>query len=277
MNDETLLKAHTASVNKFLIITSLLGAIACLGLAIFSMLSTYIPFLILIISSCIATVLMYKKVNENIIMLQLLFLLYVFLYALIMDLPHSVTAFIMLGLCFTSTYFRKWLVLIYGIFMSGILLHLQVTKHIYSYKDFSVQLAAVLFCTECLFLLTKWGVGLIKTATEKEEQASKLLIDLQKTMDSVKSNTSVLNDDIAECHTNLEHIQETNDGIVATVQEVTKGVLGQAESTGEINNMMSDAKEKISEVLKYSQMLAQVSNIASNVVTEGSEKNNQHE
>lgn len=274
MNDKALLMAHTANVNKFVTITSLLGTIACLALARFSIISTYIPCLILIISSCISAVLMYKKVDEKIIMVQLLFFLYVFLYALIKDLPHSVIAFLMLGLCFTTTYFRKWLVLICGILMSSIFIHLQLAKEMYSYKDFSVQLAAILFCTECLFLLTKWGVGLIKTATEKEEQANTLLIDLQNTMDTIKSNTLVLNNDIAECHTNLEHIQETSDGIVATVQEVTKGVLGQAESTSEINSMMSDAQEKISEVIKYSKKLSEVSSIASNVVTEGSAKIN---
>ncbi len=267
-----MLRSHTLKVNKFTIITSMLGAICCLALAISSILSTYIPFAILAISTCTCAILMYKKINEKVVMAVLLFFLYTFLCSLIMDLPNSVTAFIMLGLCFTTTYLRKWLVLIYGIFMSNILLFLQIFKNIYNYHDFSLQLASILFCTSCLFLLTKWGLGIIKIATEKEKQTNILLTDLQKTMDTVKSNTFSLNNDIAACNTNLERFQEASKGVTATVQEVTKGVVGQAESTNEINNMMSEAKDKISEVLKYSKKLAEVSSMASDVVTEGSEK-----
>ena len=149
MNDKALLKAHTANVNKFVTITSLLGTIACLALARFSIISTYIPCLILIISSCISAVLMYKKVDEKIIMVQLLFFLYVFLYALIKDLPHSVIAFLMLGLCFTTTYFRKWLVLICGILMSSIFIHLQLLKRCIAIK-ISVSTSSILFAP-CLF------------------------------------------------------------------------------------------------------------------------------
>ena len=272
MNDGTLLKSHTMKVNRFTIINSLLGSITCLALAMFSILSTYLPFLILITSTCICTLLLYKKVHEKIIMYVLLFLLYAFIFTLIMELPYSVTIFIMLGLCFTTTYFRKWLVLIYGIFMSGVLVVLQNMKAIYSFIDFCLQLACILFCTICLFLLTKWGVNLIRIATEKEEQANSLLFDLQQAMDTIKPNTAMLNNDIAACNTNLQNVQEASNGIIATVQEITKGVIGQAESTSEINSMMSDAEEKISEVLKYSKKLAEVSNITSNVVTEGSEK-----
>jgi methyl-accepting chemotaxis protein len=189
-----------------------------------------------------------------------------------MDLPNSATVFIMLGLCFSATYFCKWLVLIYGILTSGILLSLQIVKDIYGLQDFCIQLACILFCTTCLFLLTKWGVEQIRIATEKEEQANTLLIDLQKTMDTINSNTVTLNNDIVETNTNLKNVQEASNGIIATVQEVTKGIGEQAESTSEINNMMSDAEEKISEVLKYSENLTEVSSIASSVVTEGSEK-----
>ena len=105
---------------------------------------------------------------------------------------------------------------------------------IFSYQDFCLQLASILFSTACLFLLTKWGVELIKIATEKEEQANTLLIDLHKTMDTIKSTTLALNNDISDCNTNLEYVQEASNGITATVQEVTKGVGGQAESTSEI-------------------------------------------
>lgn len=193
MNDETLLKSHTMKVNKFVAIISMLESITCLVLAILSILLTYIPFLLLTISSFTNAILIYKKIHEKIIMLVLLIFLYVFLCILIMGLPNSVTTFIMLGLCFTTTYFRKWLVLIYGFFMSGVLIYSQIVKAIFSYQDFCLQLASILFSTACLFLLTKWGVELIKIATEKEEQANTLLIDLHKTMDTIKLTTLALN------------------------------------------------------------------------------------
>jgi hypothetical protein len=80
MNEGTLLKSHTMRVNRFTIIISFLGSIACLSLAFLSILSTYFPCLILLISSCISAILTYKKVHEKNIMIVLLFF-YMLFYA----------------------------------------------------------------------------------------------------------------------------------------------------------------------------------------------------
>ncbi|MCB2361041.1 methyl-accepting chemotaxis protein [Clostridium estertheticum] len=274
MENENALKLHTMKVNKFFTIILMLASLTTLVLTISNVFSNYSAFSMLIIGSCLSTILIYKKINEKTIMVILLFSLYSALSFFIMDLPTSAADFIMIGACFTAMFFQKWIIVIYGVFISSLITYLQIVKVIYNYKDFSIQLVCILFTTIVLFLLTKWGVELIKTATEKEESAKMLLVDLQNTMDTIRLNTSALNNDIANCNTNLESVQEASEGITATVQEVTKGVVEQAESTSEINNMMSDAEEKISEVLRYSKELANVSTLASNVVTEGSEKIN---
>lgn len=75
-----MLRSHTLKVNKFTIITSMLGAICCLALAISSILSTYIPFAILAISTCTCAILMYKKLMKRLLW-QCFYSFYIHFYA----------------------------------------------------------------------------------------------------------------------------------------------------------------------------------------------------
>lgn len=173
------------------------------------------------------------------------------------------------GVCFVALYGDKWIVLLSSIGYLSLFVYVQFFKYTLDMKSFIFALIVALFSAVSLFFVCAWGRKLIEEAELEKVRANSLLADLQKTLDAIKTNTTDLNKDIADCNNNLQVVQESNNGITIAVQEVTQGVVGQADSTSYINNKMNDAKEKISEVLNYSKKLADVSNVSSSVVSEG--------
>lgn len=126
-------------------------------------------------------------------------------------------------------------------------------------------------CLVILYFVTRWGSQLISASVEKEESANNALEELKKVMGFVKQNTFTLNGSIVESEENLQSIKEASAGIIATMQEVTRGVVEQAGSISDINTMISSADSRIGETVDISNKMSEVSSNTSEVVKEGSE------
>lgn len=132
----------------------------------------------------------------------------------------------------------------------------------------------LIIITIVLFFLAKEGGKLIHNANEKELEAKGFLDELQKTIGSIRTNTSALNTDISKGNEHLEVVREISSSITSATQEITTGIVGQSKSVTQINQAMKDADQKISELTAFSNQLNTVSTNASGVVNEGSEKIN---
>lgn len=174
------------------------------------------------------------------------------------------------GICFIALYLNKWWVVLNFIVYFNSFIYIQYFTTQLDFKSLTMSLVMFTFSTVALFFLCSLGRKLIIVAEKEKVHVDSLLTDLQKTMDIIKSNTSILSNEITECNSSLQCVQEASNGITATVQEVTKGVVAQAESTSNVKDMMNDAQVKISELLNYSKHLADVSLLASDIVNDGS-------
>ncbi|WP_434509558.1 hypothetical protein [Desulfitobacterium sp. AusDCA] len=76
---------------------------------------------------------------------------------------------------------------------------------------------------------------------------------------------------ITDSYSGLQSVKENGKGISITVQEVTKGVIGQTESIYQINQMMNKANEKVLETQEISRKLRVYSGDSSAVALKGSE------
>lgn len=121
-----------------------------------------------------------------------------------------------------------------------------------------------------LFIITKSGKGMIKLSAEESKKANNTLDELKSTMTSIEVNTATLDKEIADCNFNLETVKEGSTGMTCIVQEVSKGVMGQAESISEISRMMGDADTKVIETREISRQLENISEEAKNIVLESS-------
>jgi methyl-accepting chemotaxis protein len=123
-----------------------------------------------------------------------------------------------------------------------------------------------------LFYLTKSGTNLIYVASEEGKKSSDSLGKLEDTIKVIETNTSSLDVDISSCYTNLESVKEFTSSMTNTIEEVVKGVSGQADGINQISEMMNTADEKVLESHRISKHLENVSTKASGLVLTGSQK-----
>lgn len=186
---------------------------------------------------------------------------YVFILAL---LPMSITAL----------YLNKWLFAIVGSIINLLLIMTQLVMAPTFKAENLFSIVVLLIITSVLFFLTKEGEKLIKNAIDNETQARSLLDELQQNVKLIKTNTSVLNNDISRSNENLRVIREINTSITSATQDITMDIVNLNKSVGQINQIVKDADSKVSELTQFSDQLASVSADASHVVRAGSEKIN---
>jgi len=186
---------------------------------------------------------------------------------------------IFLSIAMIALYFNRLLILIFGVVVNALILvvYALALNNLFAgqYTNVGSIISLLLYINTIigiLYFLTKWGRELVNVSIEEGIKTKNLLDKLETTMENININTTVLNKDIKDSYIQLEEVRETSMGIVSTVQEVAKGVVEQAESLSQISEMMNEANGKVSEVNNSAKQLALVSNDASKVVLEGSEK-----
>lgn len=272
MSSNNIIKDYITKVDK--IFTCILGAgfFSTFLMAYLSVFHTYIPAIAIVIGVAISGFFIIKGNNESASMYAILITAYIVFSVLAMDSPKYITSFAMLVMVFSAVFFNRYFILLNGISMGGILIYSQFTRHIGSMLDILVQIICLLFSTVVLTLLTKWGMDLIKTASEKADDAKKYLEELGNTMDTIKVSTESLNNDIMNCDSSLGMIHEFSGVMAITVQEITKGIVDQGDSVNSISIMMKEADQKILEIAELSQKLEDVSQDAEKVVSNGTDR-----
>jgi methyl-accepting chemotaxis protein len=90
----------------------------------------------------------------------------------------------------------------------------------------------------------------------------------------IHENTSSLNTEINHCNRDIEALRDISKTMSVSINEVTDGVVDQAESIGQISDMMNEADEKMSEIASLSKGLADTSGNTSLVVSQSAENIN---
>jgi methyl-accepting chemotaxis protein len=142
-------------------------------------------------------------------------------------------------------------------------------------KDFITDLMLINLIVVILFFAVHWGSRLINLAASENKKAEDHLTDLNRVLDTIRESSDNLNKDITECNHRLKDVWNDSAGMLKTVEEVAKGVMEQAEAITEINDMMSNAEQKMVETQNNSSLLSEISAKASDVVANGSGKINQ--
>ncbi len=274
MSRENTIKAYVMMINKVFTCFLALGAILSFVLALAAVFSTYVPFVALTIGAALAFLFILRKSSEKLVMCILLVSLYIAISSQMMDLPGQAAVIGITTLCLVAIFFNRWAVLIYGAGICGTMVYLLLVKQAIELKDFFMPIICIPYGSLALFFLTKWGNNLIQTSNKKEKHANMLLSEREKTMDVIKSSSIALNSDIDSFNNNLGAINNTSNAVVSAIQQIAKGVLDQTDSVNKINEMMSKADTKISEITKSSKQLSDISVKTTNIVSKGSQKIN---
>lgn len=276
MNDN--IHKYSQKVNKIIAAVAFLGAIVLLLLRATGESESFSIFKILYCASvAIALVFIYKEVFTKaasyILMLSLFFLTCnnVFDSSGVNIYDASMT--IVVAVSASALYLNKVVLLINGAIYNVIFIAAQLLQG-------DIEIALVLkieFIILMLFFICKWGNELIKAAEQKEIQATELLHSLDNALKVVGENTISLNNDIADCNKNVGKLKDISNTMTTTVQEVTAGVVSQAESISRISEMMINADNKVSEINSFSKKLADTSLNTSQIVRDGTDRINQME
>lgn len=173
---------------------------------------------------------------------------------------------------FATLYLNKKFFLTFIVALDIFMVLRNLIKPIENVQTYYIFFGIMNFCMIILFFVSKWGSELISSIAEKEKRAVTLLENIQNTMESVKANTSLLNVEVDNCFTSLKSVSEASKGVTVTVNEVTKGVSGQADSICQINDMIGKAVDKVTGATDISNMMSDISKNTRNVVSEGAQK-----
>lgn len=275
MNDS--IYNYTQKVNKIIAGISSLGVIVLLLLEVGELEGISIFLGLYCAGVVVGLVLVYKKIftkaTSCILMLNLFFLSCKTIFDSSGFNVFEASMTIVVAVSATALYLNKSILLINGVIYNILLLSVQILL-----DEIEISLLIKLdFIILILFFICKWGNELIKTAQQKENQATGLLQSLDNALKVVSENTTSLNSDIANCNKNVGKLKDISNVMTATVQEVTNGVVSQAESISQISEMMSNADHKVSEINNFSKHLSETSFNTSQIVIEGTERVNHME
>lgn len=129
----------------------------------------------------------------------------------------------------------------------------------------SMNLLIIIF-----YFLTKWGGGYIQSAYTKEQHANELLTKLSEAMKEIDINTTELKSGIDESFTYIQNIEQMSDQTKIAVEEISKGVSVNAESTEKIVGNTNGATSIIEKTKTLSNTARQYSYDMRNIVHKNS-------
>lgn len=272
MNKLTILNEHFQMVNKLfsklmIIVTSILTALTLIG-------HWSVPYPViasLILCTILSLILVNKKKFVNLISIMILLNLCILALSVLYD-PFAAINGVLIVFCFTSVYLNKLYLLSVGAFLNVSLIIYQLIYQGFTQKDFIRSMILIEVALVVLYFVCYWGNQLIVKATNKEIQANNLLNALDSAMNNVNASTISLNSDISNCNENIESLRILNDGMVATVQEVTKGVIMQTGNIDQIHDLINSADDKVSDLNEYTKYFSTASTNMNHIVQKGSDE-----
>jgi len=227
-----------------------------------------IPLSVTLLSAFVVFFLRYKK-KETAASIVLVASAVIQVLPLMLMPDVSVFVLAILPISVAALYLNKWIFASVGILINIVTIALQLLNPASDMVNNLFADIIQILITIILFLLVRAGAKLIRDANENGVQLKILLDQLQKTMDTVKTNTSVLNADISRGKENIEIVRQISNCIAAATQDISTGIVSQSESVSQINQTVKKADEKISELIDFSNQLESVTTNTSHVVTEG--------
>lgn len=184
-----------------------------------------------------------------------------------------------ISLMMIGLYFRKSLVLVYGIVFNV------VAAVVYIVNPTSIIASGVInefvsfmflfdLSVVVVYVMCKWGNGYIESAHESEKEADILVQQLKSTMDAIENGTIALNHNISNSSDNLQVISDISNSITIAVDEITSGVNDEAISIQNINSMVLEVSEIVKDTQKLSIEVSKVTNETNEQALESLERFN---
>ncbi len=272
--EDTIIQNHIKKVNKVLIYILWICLFINIIISIINKTGINVGLILLFVLLVISTILFFMKKYIEILshLLKYSLLIFIILENLSMtsETRGAMIYLYIITFVFATLYFNLKSYVVFSIITSTFLVLFSLYNS--NLSEMITPLTLLFFINLSLFFVTKWGSELIYESMKKERKAKGLLVQMQETMKMININTAELNKDIEACNENQQSVYDASNGIMMTVEEVAKGVVGQAGSIGSVSNMLTDAEVKLQDNVKISKNMSNISSDTSAVVLKGSEK-----
>ena len=229
-------------------------------------------FIVLFLGAAIGTIFIIQKKFPKATSLILIFSFFVFILSAVSSGTDSAGVIIAIFLCMTSLYLNHILIITLGTAINVILFSMQlISNNFHSLGGLLGVLVCVNFIFFLLFFLCKWGKDLILHASKNELQANELVKSMDQMMRAIEGNTAVLNSDIQKSNEGANVLKEISTVTSATLQEITKGVVEQAESINNISEMMNQADKDMEEIDTLAQNVMDSGQVVAEIVFRSAE------
>lgn len=178
------------------------------------------------------------------------------------------------SLAMTVLYFKKEVIVIYGIAMNILMIFADIMAP-YNFTNTENNLheiisIMVLFngAIIVLYFLTKWGRELIEESAKRENDAKELLERLEHTFTTVEQSSMVLDENINEINANIQSTGESRQIITASVQQMAESIQDEAAGIYNVNKAMASSLESVKESQAISKGVAARSDEMSRKVDE---------
>jgi methyl-accepting chemotaxis protein len=185
---------------------------------------------------------------------------------------------IIITIAMVTLYFKKELILIYGIVMNiaMVVVYQIAPQGLMAADDTILAFFKVLTMLDgiliLLYFLTKWGNELVNTASTKEEESSKLLKKLEHSMKTMEESADTLDSNIGDIDTQMKGISDASKGILDSVQQMALAI--QAEGIFKVNETMTSSLDVVNQTLQTSEGIVKKSDAISHKVEDGWNKMN---
>lgn len=175
--------------------------------------------------------------------------------------------------CMASLYFRKELLMTFGIALNIVLVvaFIIMPQNLLGFDAPRTEFFTYMLLIDCsllvLYFLTKWGSEYVQISIKKEQQASELLQKLEHSMKLVEDSVNILNSNIVTCNDNIMETSQSSKSITIAVDQIAKGVSEEAESISEIAHMMNDASTTIKSTQEISSSTRRVAHSINDKIT----------
>lgn len=230
----------------------------------------------------IVIVIVYKlKINYNI--KALIYGETVFLGAMAvtyMNKTINLSAFITFyaSIIVVSMYFKKELILIHGIIfnLGWTALYIIAPAKLFGSNSGIVMFISALIITDgiivFMYFLTKWGTGLIQSATQKQHQSEILLNKINESVKVISQSTNELNNYIGTFSSNLEASKKSVEEITSAVNQTTSGITNESQSIIKITSEMQNALKSIEETQNLSNQIGIIEQKINDTISQGTIK-----
>ncbi len=179
-----------------------------------------------------------------------------------------------------SLYFRKGLIIAYGIILDSLLVLIYILKpqnvmgSSYSIFYFISVFAVLNGTMILLFLLSKWGRALVEESYMKEVKSDELLHKMGSVFNSIENSTRVLHSNVNMVYSNADTLTSGSNNINSAMHEMAIAIQTEATSIHDINEGMVTSLEKVQETQRISEGISLMSENMTNKVDMGSKKIN---